>query len=219
MNSTEEVKRAYDAPRRREKARATRLAIIEAAGRLFARDGYVVTSMDAIAAEAGVSRATVFSAVGGKPVLLKEAYDVAFVGDDAPVPLAARPHAIAILAEPDPATLLASYAAMISEIFARISGIYEAIRAAAPSDPEIARMWERISEERYGGAGKAARAMKERGALREDLDVRAATDVMWVLNDPGLYRILVVQRRWSRRRYEAWLAEAMQLQLLRPPRR
>jgi AcrR family transcriptional regulator len=218
MNSSDEVKRTYDSSRRREKARATRLAIIEAAGELFAEHGYVATSVDAIAEAAGVSRATVFSAVGGKAVLLKEAYDVAFVGDDAPVPLAARPHALAILAEPDPAVLLASYAEMIAEIFARISGIYEAIRAAAPADPAIARMWERINEERYGGAGKAARAMKERGALREDLDVRAATDVMWVLNDPGLYRILVVQRRWSRRRYETWLAGAMQLQLLRSGR-
>lgn len=40
---------------------------------------------DDIAAAAAVSRATVFSAVGGKPLLLKLAYDVAVVGDDAAV--------------------------------------------------------------------------------------------------------------------------------------
>lgn len=40
--------------------------------------------------------------------------------------------------------------------------------------------------------------------------------VLWVLNDPGLYQLLVTQRRWTQRRFRGWLTNAMQSQLLQP---
>jgi AcrR family transcriptional regulator len=49
--------------------------ILAAAVRLFIRDGFEATTMDAIAAEAGVSRATVFNHVAGKRDLLAGLYD------------------------------------------------------------------------------------------------------------------------------------------------
>ena len=52
--ATSEKKRRYHSPRRREQAEATRNEILDAAERLFIRDGYVATSMAAIAKEAGV---------------------------------------------------------------------------------------------------------------------------------------------------------------------
>src|SRR5258705_11288988 len=76
-NKGERVKRAYDSRLRRERAEATRLAIAAAAGRLFAERGYAATSIEEIAAAAGVGRATVFSSFGGKPELLNEAYRLA----------------------------------------------------------------------------------------------------------------------------------------------
>ena len=45
----------------RPKDPAKRLAILEAAKRLFMQNGYDGSSMDAIAAEAGVSKLTVYS--------------------------------------------------------------------------------------------------------------------------------------------------------------
>jgi len=49
-----EVKRAYDADRRRQQARARRLAVVRAARELFERDGFRQTTITAIAAAAGV---------------------------------------------------------------------------------------------------------------------------------------------------------------------
>jgi len=46
-------------------------AILTAAAKLFRTKGYLATSIDDIAAEAGVARPTVFAAVGPKPALLK----------------------------------------------------------------------------------------------------------------------------------------------------
>src|SRR5450759_4267598 len=76
------VKRPYRSPLRAANAQSTRLSVIQAAARLFAERGYVTTSLEDVAAEAGVSRATIFTSVGGKADLLKAAYDVAIVGDD-----------------------------------------------------------------------------------------------------------------------------------------
>src|SRR5665647_2825572 len=79
-NKGDRVKRAYDSRLRLERADATRLAIATTAGRLFAERGYAATSIEEIAAAAGVGRATVFTSVGGKPELLKAAYRLAVRG-------------------------------------------------------------------------------------------------------------------------------------------
>ncbi|MBS0432856.1 MAG: TetR/AcrR family transcriptional regulator [Proteobacteria bacterium] len=57
----------------RPKDMEKRAAILEAAKRLFPQHGYEGTSMDAIAAEAGVSKLTVYSHFGGKDSLFVEA--------------------------------------------------------------------------------------------------------------------------------------------------
>jgi TetR/AcrR family transcriptional repressor of mexJK operon len=57
----------------RPKDLGKRAAILEAAKRLFARDGFGGASMDQIAAEAGVSKLTVYSHFGDKEALFTEA--------------------------------------------------------------------------------------------------------------------------------------------------
>lgn len=217
-NLRREVKRPYDSPLRQDQARATRRAVVAAAGRLFAERGYVTTSIEDIAAGAGVSRATVFSSVGGKAALLKEAYDVAIVGDDEPVKLADRPRSREIQAMPDARDFLDAYADLLCGIHERVAGVHEAVRAAAQADPEIRKLWDSINEQRRGGSGRIFASLMTRGPVRDGIDVRTGGDIMWTLNDPGLYHLLVQRRGWSRKKFRTWLAEAMRMQLL-PPRR
>ena len=209
-----DVKRRYRSPLREGQAQATRRAILEAAGRLFIEDGYGATTIEAIAEAAGVSRATVFTSVGGKPVLLKTAYDVALVGDDEAVPLPERPRSRRIRAEPDAGRYLELYAELITEIAGRLAAIYEAVRGAAGSDPEVRAVWEKIQAERRIGAGNVVGDVVARKALRTDVDREAAADIVWVLNDPGLYHMLVQRRGWSPERFQAWLTEGLRSQLL-----
>lgn len=215
MTSGPDVKRRYDSPLRKGQARTTRTAVIEAAWRLFAEQGYVATSIEDIAAAAGVSRATVFTAVGGKPVLLKAAFDVAIVGDDEPLSLPERASSRAIRAEPDPRRYLARYATMVAEIAARVAPIAEAVRGAAGADPDARRLWEtHLAQRRQGAANVVADLSKKGGRLRPGLDAGAAADLVWVLNDPGFYDHLVLRRGWTPKRYQAWLAHALQRELL-----
>jgi len=211
---TDPVKRRYRSPLRQAQAASTRLAILRAAGRLFIEHGYVPTSIDAIAEAAGVSRATVFNSVGGKATILKAAYDVALVGDDAPVALPDRPESRAVMARTDPAAFLDGYAGIMTDVHGRLAAIYEAVRGAASADPEAREVWEKVVAERLGGARNVVAGVKARGGLREGIDPAAAADAVWALNDPGLYHLLVNQRGWSPPAYRDWLSAALRWQLM-----
>jgi AcrR family transcriptional regulator len=208
------VKREYRSPLREASARATRDAIIGAATRLFVEQGYAASSVDAIAEAAGVSRATVFATFGGKAALLKAAYDVALVGDDEPIALPDRARSKEVQAQPDAARLLEGYAEILTDISGRLAPIYEAVRGGASADPEAREVWEKIQTERRIGGTNVVKLITARKALRKDLDREAAGDLVWVLNDPGLYFMLVHRRRWSPARFQSWLAETLKTQLL-----
>ncbi|GAA0895795.1 TetR/AcrR family transcriptional regulator [Pseudonocardia zijingensis] len=60
---------AWQTPGRRRQAEAKRAAILDAAEELFVPSGYELTSVDAIAARAGVSKRTVYDHFGDKPTL------------------------------------------------------------------------------------------------------------------------------------------------------
>jgi len=107
------------------------------------------------------------------------------------------------------------YAGLVVDINTRLAPIYEAVRGAASADPEVRDVFEAIGTERRIGAGNVIRDLVAKGgSLRKGLDEEAAADILWVLIDAGLFHLLVHRRRWSRKRFQAWLAETMQQQLL-----
>jgi len=213
------VKRQYSSALRQAQARATRTALLTAARQLFIRQGYAVTTIDQIAERAGVSRATVFNSVGGKGALLKAAYDIAIVGDDAPVALVQRPRSQEILRRPDPGRMLAAYAGVATEINTRVAELHVVLRGAASADPEARALWEMLQQQRRVGGDNLARPIVEKGRLKKGIDPSEAADLIWLLNDPGVYHTLVIERGWSPSRYQLWLSEALQTQLLSPRRR
>jgi AcrR family transcriptional regulator len=215
MNTEPDVKRSYASPLRKAQAATTRRAIIDSAAALFIERGYVATSIETIAEAAGVSRATVFTSVGGKKALLKKAYDVALVGDDEPIPFPLRPASLAVRAEPDPRRFLDGYTGLVVDINTRLAPIYEAVRGAASADSEVRDVFEAIGTERRIGAGRVVGDLVGKGGrLRDGLDEEAAADVLWVLIDAGLFHLLVHRRGWTVERFQAWLAESIQRELL-----
>jgi hypothetical protein len=57
-------------------------------------------------------------------------------------------------------------------------------------DPEARELWN-LTEERRTAATGIVRRLSERKALLHDLDHQSASDILWVLNDPALYQLLV----------------------------
>jgi AcrR family transcriptional regulator len=214
MNDQEPVKRPYRSLVRDARAASTRVSIIRAATAMFVEQGYGPVSIDAVAQAAGVSRATVFNAVGAKAALLRACYDVAVVGDDEPVPLPDRPWARPVREAPDSPTLLARYAHMVTVVDHRVAGIYEVMRGAAGAHPDVREHWAQMRTERRGGAANVVAMLRTRGPLRAGLLPEAAGDIVFVLIDPGLYYELVVQRGWEDEAFKSWLADTFVAQLL-----
>jgi AcrR family transcriptional regulator len=215
MESPGEVKRKYRSALRDAQTRATRRAIVDAANALFPDQGYAGTSIEAIAERAGVSRATVFNAVGGKATLLRAAYDTALVGDDEPVPLPQRPWAQPVRLATTQRDLLQRYADMFVLVAGRCSRIYGVLRAAADVDDDARRHWEQVVSERRQGCATIVSMLADRGPLRPDIDAEEAADILWTLADPGLYALLVLERGWLPDRFRDWIADTM-LALLVP---
>ena len=208
--------RRYESALRREQAAATRARIVRAAAELFATQGYTQTSIEQIAARAGVARPTVYTAFTGKPALLKQALDLLLAGDDAPVPVKDRPWFAELLNQRDPRRLLEIEARNDRMINERVAALHEAVRNASATDDDIAELYATLKQQRRIGARIAAETLAALGPLRDDLDLDTATDILWLLKDPALYTALVGDRGWPPERYQAWLARTMQASLLPP---
>ena len=197
---TEVGKRPYVSAVRDSQARRTRRQIVAAAGRLFAAQGFAATTVDAIAAEAEVSRKTVFTAVGGKVALLKLAYDYATAGDDEPIPMIERKGLQSIIAEPDPFEQMRMFAEFTTDLGGRTSALWLALRWAAEVDAEARGAL------RPGGTSSALDGMRNgpvrdllaKSAVRSDLTADEAAAIFWVLTDPALFHQLVVKAGWPR---------------------
>jgi len=216
----ERVKRTrrYDSPLRREQAAATRRRILEAARRLFERDGYPATSMAAVAAEAGVSLKTVYLAFETKSGVLLALWHLLLRGDEEPVPVGERPWFRAVLDEPDPERQLRLNVRNAKMVRARIGPLLEVVRSAAAADPEIDALWRRIQAEFHDNQRSIVTILHQKGALRPGLDVGRATDILWTLNHPNVYRLLVDDRGWTPDDHEQWLGDLLCSQLLGRPR-
>ena len=206
--------RSYDSPRRRSQAAATRATILDAALRLFAARGYAKTSMAAIAAESGVAVKTVYLAFRSKRGLLLALWHLLLRGDEEPVPVGERAWFREVMEEPDPGRLLRLNARNSRVVKERAGTLLEVLRSAAPADDELQDLWRRIEKEFYDNQRAIAEQLQRAGALKPGLDAERGADILWTLNHPSVYHLLVRERGWTSQRYEEWLGDAFCAQLL-----
>src|SRR5262249_7025699 len=140
-------KRSYNSPRRQEQAAATRATILDAAQRLFERDGYANTTMEAIASEAGVALKTVYVVLATKSGVLRSLWDLKLKGDSDDAAVAERSWYREVLDEADPARQLRLNARNARVVKQRIGGVLRVIRDAAPVDPDSAELWQLIQDD------------------------------------------------------------------------
>jgi len=206
--------RPYDSSRRRAQAAATRRDILEAAQRLFEQQGYVATTIAAIAAEAGVALKTVYLAFETKSGVLRALWNLLLRGDQGEVPVAERSWYREVLAEPDPDRQLRLNARNSRAVKTRIAGMLKVVRDAAPVDRDIEALWQRIQTEFHSNQRVIVERLAERKALRRGLGVNRATDILWTLNHPDVWQLLVAERGWTPEQYEQWFGDTACAQLL-----
>jgi AcrR family transcriptional regulator len=209
-----QARRPYRSTLREDQARATRRAVVGAARDLFLELGWSRTTIDAVAARAGVSRQTVFTSVGGKAALLKLALDWALVGDDEPVPLTER-RAFAEMEElTDPRSLVARWAEFVAELEERAAPLAAVLVVAADADPEAAGVHAASEQDRRGGAEFIVSRLATTGGLRPGLTTEHAVAAALVLMDPAVHRTLVREHGWTRAEYTDWIERSATAELL-----
>jgi len=63
-------------------------------------------------------------------------------------------------------------------------------------------------------AAESGQSLADKRALKAELDVETASDILWSLNHPTLYSLLTMERGWSAERYEQWMTDLLCAQLL-----
>ena len=209
---------------RADKALATRRRMVNAAYDQFCANGYLGTTITAIATDAGVAVPTIYYTFGTKARLLDEALGAAILGFD-------RWHQ----PPPDPSIeeLLPWHhwwtdfntASTSAEAFGMFltHGVAVLERAAplvaalhgAVGDPEAADVLRIAEERRVQAYREAVRVIAAKaGGLRGGLTVKAATDVLVVLFSAELYQSIRHGRGWSADRTALFLRELLSAQLL-----
>jgi AcrR family transcriptional regulator len=214
MSEPVKPKRRYDSPRRRQQAADTRSDILAAAQRRFEQDGYVATTMAAVARDADVALKTVYLAFETKGGLLRALWHLLLRGDDDRTPVGGRHWYQEVLDESDPERKLRLNARNARMVKERAGSLLAVIASAAPLDDDTATLWGTIQREFYENQEAIIASLHARGALAPGLDVRRATDILWTLNHPQLWGLLVRERGWTPEQFEQWFGDACCTQLL-----
>jgi AcrR family transcriptional regulator len=203
-----EERRPYRSRARQRQAEETRRRILAAARELFESRGYAATTLEAIAEIAEVSRKTVAAVFGSKRGLLAEV-----INPDAfstPVKQLIEE----LRTTEDPSQRLSLVAQLTRQAYEPLASSLELLRTAGAVAPELADLAQQIEARRRQNQTQLIVFLHEHQALRHDLSLEEATDVLWALTSYELYRMLVVEQRWEPVRYETWLAQLLIAQLL-----
>lgn len=157
----------------------TRARIVDAARTLLSATGGIgAFTIDAVAAQAGVARMTVYYQFGSKTGLIEAVFD------SLEVVKSGVPRLVAALALDDPGEALAGMVRVFAEVWERDRVVIRRLAGLAALDPAFARVWHAREGRRLEGFRQiASRVAARRRAPK--LDVDAATSALFALISPA----------------------------------
>ncbi|WP_238016254.1 helix-turn-helix domain-containing protein [Dactylosporangium sp. AC04546] len=177
--------RVYRAPRREAQATATREAIVAAAGRLFADQGWAPTTMAAVAAEAGVTAKSVYAVAdkAGLLLLALERHEAERPGGD------------------------------VATELLRHYPLCRTLEHGAAAEPALRDAWRAHQRRHRADAKRIVRAVADAGQLRAGLPAGRAADAVWSLVTWHTVALLVEERGWGHAKLARWLDEVVRRQI------
>jgi AcrR family transcriptional regulator len=196
-------------PSRRERyALETKAAIVAAARKLFAEQGYFATTVEDIASEADVAPATVYSSAGGKQGLLAAILE-AWRSD--PV---VGTTLDGVAGSNDPHEIIAVLSAAACRMRDEWGDAARIFLTTAPHDSTVAAQFAAFNVFHRQCFADVAQRLADLGALREGADAGYATDILWLYFGYGPIMVLHDDNGWSYERIRDWLAEQAARELL-----
>jgi len=192
-------------PLRQAQIRQTEDRIIAAATELFLAEGYVATTLEAIARRAQVGARTVYVRFGTKAALFKRVVDVAIVGDTLPIDVLSRDWAQAAVTAPTAAERIAAGAAIGRQIMERTGALFAVAQQAAAVEPLIAGFWQQGREQSRHAQAVFWTRMAEDGLLDPRVDLAWVIDTASILGSAETYLVITRMLGWDLDEYENWL--------------
>jgi AcrR family transcriptional regulator len=205
------MERPPDRPRREEYPDQTRAAVIAAARRLFAENGFYQTKVDQIAKLSRVSPATVYAQCGGKQGLLRSLMDS---WTQAPAVDESYQES---LASADPGLVMQALSAGYLQITRQWGDVIRVVIDVAPHDDESGAVLATAHRRHNRNLSIICRHLEGIGALREDVDAKLASRIItYYYGIDGLLRTRDVFG-WSLERSNQWLLAHASAAVLRSP--
>ena len=192
-------------PLRQAQIRQTEDRIIAAATELFLAEGYVATTLEAVARRAQVGARTVYVRFGTKAALFKRVVDVAIVGDTLLVDVLSRDWAQAAVTAPTAAERIAAGAAIGRQIMERTGALFAVAQQAAAVEPLIAGFWQQGREQSRHAQAVFWSRMAEDGLLDPGVDLAWVIDTASILGSAETYLVITRMLGWDLDEYENWL--------------
>jgi AcrR family transcriptional regulator len=170
--------------------------------------GYASTTVADIARQAQVAVDTVYATIGPKPAVLRQVLETALSGTDEVVPATQRDYVANVRAAPTAQGKIAAYVKGLVAIQARLAPVFLALRDAGASDAESAAAWQQIATRRADNMRQFAADLRSTRELRDDLTDDDVADIIWSMNGPEYWVLLVGERRWSHQKFERYLIDA-----------
>ena len=108
---------------------------------LFVQQGYAATTVEQIAADAGVAVQTVYYTFRTKGLLLRELVEVTAAGEEPAAPVMERALGPRDAVGPSAQRVLALAVEHGTAIYERVAALWPAVAAAAAADPDVAAYW------------------------------------------------------------------------------
>jgi AcrR family transcriptional regulator len=200
--------KAHGVPLRQRQALETRRAIAHAARTLFAERGYAATSIEVVAAEAGVAERTVYSIFGTKKAILGAICEE-WLSEAGVMETVAEG-----LAETDLRRRLALVAHASRRQWESERGVRAMLDGAAASDADVAKMVAGWKADRARSLHAVVTGLE--ASLRPGIDGDRAGAIIRALTSADIYSELVAGEGWTPVEYEKWLAGLLAGVLLPP---
>jgi AcrR family transcriptional regulator len=181
--------------------------------RLFVEHGYVATTIEHVAEDAGVAVQTVYYIFSTKRNLLAAVLDASVAGDVEPVPVLERDWVEALRAEQDATSAVERLVEATVAIVARTMAIYEVVRRAA-ADPEVSALLDEIRSRRRADQRALIEILWRSGHLHPRVDARIAADVLYGLINEEVLQLFTVDCGWEVEQFRSWATFLMLQQLV-----
>ncbi|HEX6447138.1 MAG TPA: helix-turn-helix domain-containing protein [Streptosporangiales bacterium] len=177
------------------RSRRTREALLGAARAILEEEGFDALTMGRVAERAGVTRRSVYLHFASPTELVDALFDYVAEAENLDGSMAR------VWAAPDAVAALRAWATHLAEYHVRVLAVDRAVDRVRRVDEAAAAHHRRVLSAKRGNCRRLVTWLHDEGRLAAPWTVQSATDMMYVLASSDVVEGLIVDRRWSQRRF------------------